>query len=1421
VDLTDGRPIGQCQVSRLDQRSPKPHQYGLSDAQGTPANCGVELCIIEGHTQPPAPSELSAPGVVPIPPPDLSAPGVVPIHHAGMPSTASPFGHEVTIHLLRLLDVPRRQATSRYIVRLSEQSGGELGYVETEGHPGNGEETVEFGHRGTLRLHTISPLLKVHVSWSDGQVLGSCQIHRLDPRSARPSAYCLIDAHGQSANCGIELQVSEIAHPPQENFSRNVSGMPPEDVFSRHISNASLQPPVAVGPTPMSRLASGTSGAMVTVHNMAPSAVSVAGFAPQIPPHVFGPPFLHGQPLFGPTVVPSDAAWVAPSLSRDPLGLFPHVSSYEYKGHEASELWLKTPDMPTAGLHLASGTDLEAEAWRAPVLALHDQPCSEDYFPDMDLSLLKPANQKGPTVKPVNGTMTTKRRKEGLPELSVDRWVQEPPPRPKPQPKQMSKPLTSAVQPLALTNGVAQAAPRSTVDVRRQKQQGKLKVERELVRPEEAREIEQHGNNPAVALVDPALQPEQFEAQVIGCLELGEEIGTEKSVWARSPSGEVQCIDAWDEHSLIEPFETEELRVGVARMRGQRGTRDPLPAQDNFSMTRVSADISVFVVCDGHGPFGHVAAFRVVQSLPKLIADALSADSTARRLPEHCLLKAFERANADLLTFSAHQNLDLGKSGTACTVALRICGDVQVAWLGDTRAMVATVTKDRQKVDLMSPTHTTADNKEHQRVRSQGAILRAVPSGTGPLRIFAQGERGPGLLVTRALGDTSATILGVAWQPDIRKMSFSSTPGLVVLGSGGLWDMLDDGTGNLPLRLMLEDGELWECGPGSAARCLVENAQQQWRQFADALCDDTTAIALHWTRPAPSVRSAIPHVRPALAPVQEQPKLLPTHTLSHEEIQQLQSDSQLAGQVAPSASGSAGIGAEGPLISSHPSQSRGVVSPEEYLAWRAQHKPEQSPPVVAGASLHMSSVAAPSATSLESDALWQQHSRLKPTTTEELQKPDGGWQEEMERLCGSPAIAEPDRGLLPSSFTAQIISRLQIGGSTTADLPVWFRTENGLSEPLDFAAAVRRFEDLSGRGSAVQVAAQCRRGQHANGGRPPANQDSFSMTTTRDDRALYVVCDGHGPLGHLVAFRVAQSLPRLILAALEYEQTLAENVIAKAFEAANVDLTQFAANWDLDISASGTAVTLALRQRDVVHVAWLGDARVLVATVVGDDSRVDLMAKSHTPAEPAELQRLTRQGAEIGREQRFMGQRQESIRVYKQTNTGDPVGLSVSRALGDTAFSSIGVIGHPDLAKTSFASTPGLILLASGGAWEFLGDGEAVVENLLRDGQLGRRGPQHALSCLCDIAQDRWHCQEPGCFEDITGLLLHWPSEDDYQVPSFAAPVQSAAPSVMPSQPVTMAKVLHSEPQRFLQAQPSVSSQQVQVQETWTARVIQ
>ena len=115
---------------------------------------------------------------------------------------------------------------------------------------------------------------------------------------------------------------------------------------------------------------------------------------------------------------------------------------------------------------------------------------------------------------------------------------------------------------------------------------------------------------------------------------------------------------------------------------------------------------------DGHGPFGHLASFRVAQSLP----DALRAPDEA------ALLAAFRHAAGDLAAHAARHRLDLGASGCGCCALLLHGQEALIAWLGDCRALVATVA-ERSHVDLVTAAHTTEDVRELQRVRNAGARL--------------------------------------------------------------------------------------------------------------------------------------------------------------------------------------------------------------------------------------------------------------------------------------------------------------------------------------------------------------------------------------------------------------------------------------------------------------------------------------------------------------------------------------------------------------------------------------------------------------------------------------------------------------------------------------------------------------------------
>ncbi|CAJ1341630.1 unnamed protein product, partial [Effrenium voratum] len=230
---------------------------------------------------------------------------------------------------------------------------------------------------------------------------------------------------------------------------------------------------------------------------------------------------------------------------------------------------------------------------------------------------------------------------------------------------------------------------------------------------------------------------------------------------------------------------------------------------------------------------------------------------------------AFRGASADLVTWAEAEAIDISSSGCTCSVALRQGSEVQVAWLGDSRAMVATVS-ETAKVDLVTTPHNTEDVKEMQRVRNAGAKLIQVPPNSGHVRIFTPacpamwegGERTPGLFATRALGDTSGQALGISWQPHICKMSFARTPGLVMLGSGGLWEILDDraGPGSEALQLLLGPCRLQECGACLAASQFSEEVQSKWSQAKHRFASRVTAALRPW-QPKRKARHGYPWER--------------------------------------------------------------------------------------------------------------------------------------------------------------------------------------------------------------------------------------------------------------------------------------------------------------------------------------------------------------------------------------------------------------------------------------------------------------------------------------------------------------------------------------------------------------------------------
>merc|ERR1719162_1339541 len=112
--------------------------------------------------------------------------------------------------------------------------------------------------------------------------------------------------------------------------------------------------------------------------------------------------------------------------------------------------------------------------------------------------------------------------------------------------------------------------------------------------------------------------------------------------------------------------------------------------------------------------------------------------------------------------------------------------------MGDCGAAVGSVGHGEQQVDFMTPLHTTDVPSELARVKSEGAAIHQIsPHNAG--RIFKPGSNEPGVFATRVLGDTLVTdVHGVSTEPDVKKTSFYSAPGVVLLASGGVWGIIPD-----------------------------------------------------------------------------------------------------------------------------------------------------------------------------------------------------------------------------------------------------------------------------------------------------------------------------------------------------------------------------------------------------------------------------------------------------------------------------------------------------------------------------------------------------------------------------------------------------------------------------------------------------
>lgn len=317
---------------------------------------------------------------------------------------------------------------------------------------------------------------------------------------------------------------------------------------------------------------------------------------------------------------------------------------------------------------------------------------------------------------------------------------------------------------------------------------------------------------------------------------------------------------------------------------GRKGTnQDAMLVWEDFGSRRDTVFCGVF---DGHGPFGHLVAKKVRDSLPSKLSSQWEAEikdddsikeanstvgsmnseeslsvtmddewreSTNMEEREKCpeifltlkesFLKAFKVMDKEL---RLHPSIDSFCSGTTAVTLVKQGQDLVIGNVGDSRAVLGTRVQDNS----LSAVQLTVDLKpnlprEAERIRQCKGRVFALHDEPEVARVWLPHNDSPGLAMARAFGDFCLKDFGLISVPDVSYHRLTERDEFIVLATDGVWDVLSN----------KEVVEIVASAPSqtTAARALVEYAVRAWRfKYPTSKVDDCAAVCLFLNNSLPS-----------------------------------------------------------------------------------------------------------------------------------------------------------------------------------------------------------------------------------------------------------------------------------------------------------------------------------------------------------------------------------------------------------------------------------------------------------------------------------------------------------------------------------------------------------------------------------------
>uniref|UniRef100_A0A1J3CWA1 protein-serine/threonine phosphatase n=2 Tax=Noccaea caerulescens TaxID=107243 RepID=A0A1J3CWA1_NOCCA len=307
--------------------------------------------------------------------------------------------------------------------------------------------------------------------------------------------------------------------------------------------------------------------------------------------------------------------------------------------------------------------------------------------------------------------------------------------------------------------------------------------------------------------------------------------------------------------------------ASVFSKRGEKGVnQDCAIVWEGFGCEEDMIFCGIF---DGHGPWGHFVAKQVRNSMPISLLcnwqDTLShttlaetktdLDESEQKLQrfaiwKHLYLKTCADVDQEL---EHHRKIDSFNSGTTALTLVRQGEDIYVANVGDSRAVLATVSDEGSLVAVQ----ITVDFKpnlpqEEERIIGCNGRVFCLQDEPGVHRVWQPEEETPGLAMSRAFGDYCIKEYGLVSVPEVTHRHISIRDQFVVLATDGVWDVISN---QEAIDIVSSTAER-----PKAAKRLVEQAVRAWnRKRRGIAMDDISAVCLffHSSSSSPSLSQHI------------------------------------------------------------------------------------------------------------------------------------------------------------------------------------------------------------------------------------------------------------------------------------------------------------------------------------------------------------------------------------------------------------------------------------------------------------------------------------------------------------------------------------------------------------------------------------